>query len=147
MSLPPGAVSLSVASLSAEPLPDALSRLIGQHPSAIRSVCFSEEPHAPGSLAHLEIETKHGHVTLIDHATGEVYSNPPAPSGVSLDLARRQRDLSDVLPGAFADRPRFAAIERIAAGGRTKGWRFHMDTGAAFTLTLDDRLPIVTAHA
>jgi len=137
--------------LSAEPdpegTPEPLTRLIGQHPSAIRSVRFSEEAHAPGALAHLEIETKHGFVTLIDHSSGQVYANPPVPPGVNVYLSRQQRDLSDELPGAFAERPRFSRIDALEDDGRLYGWRFELDTGAAFTLTLDEHLPIVAASS
>ena len=131
-----------------QPVPDVLNRLIGQHPSAVRSVCFSEEvmPDTPfPAMAHLEIETKHGFVTLVDHNTGEAHANPPAPPGVDVHLNRQQRDLSEELPGVFADRPRFSSIEPLHRGGRLSGWRFELDTGAAFTLTLDERLPIVAA--
>ena len=128
-----------------EKLPAPLARLIGQHPSAIRSICFSAEPQQPGALAHLEIETKHGFVTLIDHRTGQALANPPAPAGVAVQHCRQQRDLTAELPGAFADRPRFANIEALDDNGRLRGWRFELDTGRAFTLTLDEHLPIVTA--
>jgi hypothetical protein len=131
--------------LSDEGLPEPLARLIGQHPAAIRSVCFSEGPHERDALAHLEIETKHGFVILIHHRTGAVYSNPPVPPGVDTGRFRQQQDLSDALPGAFADRPRFAAVEAVRDGENLAGWRFLLDTGAAFTLTLDERLPIVAA--
>lgn len=137
-----------MGNLSAEPaeeIPAALARLIGQHPSAIRSVCFSEEPHVPGTLAHFEIETKHGFVTLIEHSSGQAFANPPALPGVDVHLSRQQRDLSNELPGAFADRPRFSRIEALERDGRLRGWRFELDTGAAFTLTLDEHLPIVAA--
>ena len=137
----------SGGSLSAEAgpseIPEPLARLVGQHPSAIRSVCFADEPHAPGALAHLEIETKHGYVTLIDHNSGRAYANPPAPAGVDIHRSRQQRDLSDELPGAFANRPRFSRIEACQSNGRLSGWRFDLDTGVAFTLTLDEHLPIV----
>jgi hypothetical protein len=138
------AVSLSAEPLRPGELPAALARLIGQHPSAIRSICFSEESHEPGALGHLEIETKHGFVTLIDHRTGETYAAPPAPPAVRIQ-DRQQRDLTDELPGAFAERPRFSKVEAMAEGGVLRGWRFELDTGAAFTLTLDERLPIVAA--
>jgi hypothetical protein len=129
--------------LSDESVPGTLRQLIGQHPSAIRSVCFSEDPHDPGALAHLEIETKHGSVVLIDHRTGAVYANPPVPDTADPTLTRQQRDLSDQLPGAFADRPRFAAVVPMREAGGLRGWRFELDTGAAFTLTLHEHLPIV----
>ena len=128
-------------------LPASLARLIGQHPSAVRSVCFSEDPHPPGTLAHLEIETKHGFVVLIDHRTGEALARPPVPEGVDPRQARQQRDLSDALPGAFADRPRFAKIDASSRDGRLEGWRFELDTGRAFTLTLHDEVPIVAASS
>ncbi len=129
-------------------IPESLSRLIDQHPAAIRSVCFSEEAidMATPDLAHLEIETKHGQVTLIDHRTGEAYANPPVPPGAAI-RNRQQRDLSDQLPGAFADRPRFSSIEPLQQDGRHSGWHFELDTGAAFTLTLDERLPIVATRS
>jgi hypothetical protein len=96
-------------------------------------------------MAHLEIETKHGFVTLIDHATGAAFAHPPAPATVDVHLNRQQRDLSDELPGAFADRPRFREVVAMQRDGRLTGWRFGLDTGAAFTLTLDEHLPIVAA--
>lgn len=129
--------------MSDEPVPGLLSRLIGQHPSAIRSVSFSENPHDPGALAHLEIETKHGFVVLIHHRTGAVYANPPVPENVDVRLARQQRDLSDQLPGAFANRPRFSAVAPLLEADRLAGWRFELDTGVAFTLTLHETVPIV----
>jgi hypothetical protein len=129
--------------LSAE-LPGELARLIGQHPSAVRSVRFSEDPHESGTLAHLEIETKHGFVTLIDHRSGAVYANPPVLPGVDPDLSRQQRDLSDQLPVAFSGRPRFSAVIPLITDGMLRGWHFVLDTGGAFTLTLDQRLPIVS---
>ncbi len=134
--------NLSAEQAPAEP-PEALRRLIGQHPAAIRSICFSEEPHLPGAMAHLELETKHGFVILIDHRTGAVFANPPAPPAVDVHLNRQQRDLTDELPGAFADRPRFSKVEPLHRNGALTGWRFELDTGAAFTLTLDEHLPIV----
>lgn len=137
-------VSLSAEQSPPANLPAALARLIGQHPSAIRSICFSEESHEPGALGHLEIETKHGFVTLIDHRTGAAYASPPSPPGVRIQN-RQQRDLSDELPGAFAERPRFSKVAAMEENGVLQGWRFELDTGAAFTLTLDERLPIVAA--
>ena len=68
--------------MPADDLPAALARLIGQHPSAVRSVCFTEKRQAPVALGHLEIETKHGFVTLIDHSSGEAYADPPTPPGI-----------------------------------------------------------------
>ncbi|MEJ2090039.1 MAG: hypothetical protein P8Y69_16535, partial [Gammaproteobacteria bacterium] len=56
-----------------------LSRLVGQHPAAIRTVVWRTEPLAPEEFGHLEIETQHGSVFVIDHVTGAVDSNPPAP--------------------------------------------------------------------
>ena len=143
-------VSLSAESVPAS-VPASLTRLIGQHPSAVRSICFSEEPQVRGGAAdnrltgHLEIETKHGQVTLIDHRTGIAYANPPVPPGVDVRLNRQQRDLADELPGAFAGRPRFAKIEPLSTDDTLSGWNFELDTGAAFTLTLDEHLPIVAA--
>ena len=149
-----------VDSLSADAdqpaVPASLARLIGQHPSAVRSVCFHAEPQpftregvsvVPPPLAHLEIETKHGQVTLIDHRTGLTYTNPPAPPEVEVHLNRQQRDLADELPGAFANRPRFSKITPLTRDGRLRGWRFEFDTGAAFILTLDEHLPIVAASS
>ena len=154
MNLQPAVGSPLVVSLSADSaamVPDTLSRLIGQHPAAVRSVCFPEQPQVQDdptdhpAAGHLELETKYGHVTLIDHRTGQAYANPPAPPGIDLHLNRQQRDLADDLPGAFANRPRFAKIEPLVKDGKLHGWRFEFDTGAAFTLTLDEHLPIVAA--
>ena len=131
--------------MSAESLPGALARLIGQHPSAVRSVRFSEETQGVVVLGHLEIETKHGFVTLIDHRTGEPHAQPPAPPGINVDQKRHQRDLADELPGAFAGRPRFSGVRAILSGDQLAGWRFELDTGASFTFSLDERLPLVAA--
>lgn len=138
--------------MSDEPVPGPLRRLIGQHPAAVRSVCFSPGAQPPETQAHLEIETKHGFVVLIDHRTGAVYANPPVPDAVAPGSVRAQRDLSDALPGAFADRPRFAAVRPVRETGdgaddALTGWRFELDTGAAFTLTLHEQVPIVAPNA
>ena len=137
----------SEVSLSDDLLPGPLRRLIGQHPAAIRSVCFSRSAHPPGTQAHLEIETKHGFVVLIDHRNGAVYANPPVPDAMEPGSVRTQRDLSDELPGAFADRPRFAAVRDLRNAHGLTGWRFELDTGAAFTLTLNEQVPIVAPFA
>ncbi len=129
--------------MSDESLPEPLRRLIGQHPSAVRSVSFRADVPPPGTRAHLEIETKHGFVVLIDHRTGTVHANPPVPDTVGPDAIRAQRDLSDELPGAFAGRPRFAAVRPVRNAGKLTGWRFELDTGAAFALTLHEEVPIV----
>lgn len=118
--------------MSTDDTPEILTRLIGQHPAALRIVCWAAEPHEPG---YLEIETKHGFVTLIDHRSGAVYANPPAPPDADVRLARWQRDLTDVIPGAFTGRPRFSAIEPMGNNPESISWRFTFDTGAAFTLT------------
>lgn len=139
---------LSVASLSVDPLPESLARLIGQHPAALRSVCWAEAPAETGALAFLEIETKHGFVTLIDRRTGEIYAYPPVPPDADVRLPRWQQDLTESLPCAFAGRPKFAEIEaiRTPSGEHSEqiGWQFSFDTGAAFTLTAGDGIQIVS---
>jgi hypothetical protein len=114
-----------------------LSRLVGQHPAAIRTVVWRTEPLAPEEFGHLEIETKHGYVFVIDHVTGAVYSNPPAPPDT--DAPRQFRDLTGRLRGAFDGRPTFAGV----TPSRT-GYEFALSTGAGFSLTLDDRSPRIS---
>lgn len=130
---PPAVGSLSAASLSADELPRSLARLIGQHPAALRAVCWAEDAHEPGTPAHLEIETKHGFVTLIDHQSGTTYANPPAPPDLDVSCPRWQQDLTEAIPGAFSGRPVFATITPMNDDGVQTGWRFEFDTGAAFT--------------
>jgi hypothetical protein len=110
---------------------------MGQHPAAIRTLIMGTESLRPDEFGHLEIETKHGHVTLIDHLTGAVYSNPPLPPGS--DTARQFRDLTHHLPGAFDGRPTF---ERITAS--TEGYHFTLSTGRGFSFTLDRHSPLVS---
>lgn len=129
--------------LSAEQVPPELARLIGHHPAALRTVRWSPEPLAPDALAHLELETKHGLVTVIDHRSGAVYARPPAPPGIQ--SPRQHRDLSAVLPMAFSDRPVIEAIEPLTRAGALRGWRFRLSTGRAFSLFLDDRVPLLSA--
>ena len=113
-----------------------LARLIGQHPAAIRTLIFGSEPLEHDRFGHLEIETKHGHVVVIDHATGAVYSKPPLPPGVA--AARQHRDLTTDLPGAFDGRPTISAITPTRGG-----IHFALSTGAGFSLTLDEHSPVI----
>lgn len=115
----------------------ALARLLGQHPAAIRTLVWRTEPLDPDAFGHLEIETKHGHVVVIDHVTGAVYSNPPAPPQAG--SVRQCRDLTAHLPCAFDGRPTF---DRVTPSSR--GYHFALSTGAGFSLTLDERFPLIS---
>jgi len=128
---------------------------IDQHPAAIRYVTW--EPRPPEFAAHLEIETKHGQVAVIDHRTGSVYRRPPRPAatGQSVDPescaplahpARQWRDLTRLLPCAFDGRPRFSRIFPLRrADGTQTGWRFELSTGRAFEYHLHPVHPVVSS--
>lgn len=113
-----------------------LARLLGQHPAAIRTLVWRAERLEPDEFGHLEIETKHGHVVVIDHVTGAVYSNPPAPPHAT--SVRQCRDLTAHLPCAFNGRPTFERVTPLA-----RGYHFALSTGAGFSLTLDPRSPLL----
>ena len=130
--------------MSAEDEIDALARFSGQHPAAIRAVRWQSEPLAAHEFGHLEIETKHGQVVVIDHIDGSVYSNPPRPPVFS--GTRQQRDLTDELPSAFNDRPVILHLRPIRRSGMLSGWRCSLSSGAAVILTLDPNRPQVTAE-
>ena len=115
----------------------ALSRLLDHHPAAIRTVVWRPEPLEPQEFGHLEIETKHGHVVVIDHATGAVYRNPPAPPQAG--PVRQLRDLTAHLPGAFDGRPTF---HRVTPSSR--GYHFALSTGSGFSFILDPRFPLIS---
>ena len=134
--------SHSVASLSAEPPDDGLVRLVGQHPAAIRNVAFLDGPMDPQRLYHLEIETKHGHVTLIHGATGEVFCNPPVPPDAA--GPRQARDLTAELPGAFDGRPRISSITCQGASRDPSGYQILFSTGAGFAFSPDPRTPLLS---
>lgn len=120
-----------------------LARLVGQHPAALRTVSFTGGD-LTGRLAHLEIETKHGQVVVVDHVSGALYEHPPAPPGMS--GRRTQRDLSDLLSGAFDGRPVFERIEPLREAAALTGWRFLLSTGFAFTFALDAAAPRLMPH-
>ena len=132
---------LSGGNLSVETVPEGLTRLLQQHPAAIRTLLFQSDPLGPEQFGHLEIETKHGQVAVIDHATGEVYANPPTPPNAG--QARRQRDLTSHLPGAFDGRPVIQSIETTISDGMLTGYHFVFSTGSSFSFTLDPLSPLV----
>ena len=130
----------------------ALTRLIGAHPAALRSVRWeasrspasadrsaSEDPLA--SADYLEIETKQGQVVIIEPGSGNVFANPPRPDQVEPDARRRQRDLTDAVPLAFDGRPVITAIAPASANGPFGGWRILLSTGIALTVTPDGAVP------
>jgi hypothetical protein len=122
--------------LSAEILPADLQRLVGQHPAALRLVRW------PQALsAHVEIETKHGLVVLIDCHDGTVRANPALPPGVDAG-ARLQEDLTGTVPAAFDGRPVFQAIAALRDSGRLTGWRFDLSTGIVLTVTPGAPVPV-----
>jgi len=127
--------------LSAEHLPDLLSRLIGHHPASLRTIRCDGGVLAAHDFAHLEIETKHGHVVLIDHVTGQAYANPPALPGAG--DARHCRDLTDYLPGAFDGRPTIKTITPLMKDSRLTGFHVGLSTGAGFSFTLDEETPLI----
>jgi hypothetical protein len=90
-------------------------------------------------LYHLEIETKHGQVSLIHHRTGQVFCDPPVPPDAA--GPRQQRDLTGQVPGAFDGRPRIETAEALNGGQGRTGYRFTFSTGASFSFHLDDRAP------
>ncbi|MEM8765860.1 MAG: hypothetical protein AAGE43_00320 [Pseudomonadota bacterium] len=110
-------------------VPAALTRLIGQHPAALRSVRWTGSGAVgrhPEDKEHLEIETKQGLVALIDHRDGSAYSRPPVPPDAAGE--RQARDLTEQLPVAFDQRP---VIEAIKGDGNS-AWRFELSTGSCF---------------
>jgi hypothetical protein len=95
-------------------------------------------------LHHLELETKHGHVVVIDHVSGECYSDPPQPpQALTGELPRRGRDLSAELPGAFDGRPTFSGFVPIVEKASLTGWRIDLSNGRSFTLLLDGQTPLI----
>ena len=120
----------------------ALTRLIGQHPAAVRTVAWQRAPLGPTEIRHLELESKHGHVLVIDHVTGEVHQLPPAPPGAT--LARHQRDLTAEVPAAFDGRPRIESAVPLESVEQPTGWRFGLSTGACFEFHLDPESPRLT---
>ena len=138
-------------SVSADPFAD----FIDQHPAAIRAVCWHERllPDAAPLRGHLEIETKHGQVAVIDHRSGTVYRCPPRPPDADEDAnqtpsRRHWRDLTRLLPGAFDDRPRFSRIHPlIGSNGRAIGWRFELTTGRAFEFHLHPEHPVLSTDS
>jgi len=133
-----------VASLSPEPIPASLSRLLGQHPAAVRTVCWRSAALTSTELQHLELESKHGHVVVIDHDSGECHADPPQPPlGLDPTRPRQQRDLSAELPGAFEGRPTFTGFVPIVEAQALRGWRIEFSNGRNFTLTLDEQTPLI----
>ncbi|MGE0624971.1 MAG: hypothetical protein AB7I04_13790 [Pseudomonadales bacterium] len=130
--------------MSAETIPAELARLVGQHPAALRAVCWTGPRPADRSRDHLEIETKHGRVVVIDPESGAAFANPPLPPRITPGSRRQQRDLTELVPAAFNDRPVITAVEMLLAGGRTAGWRVHLSTGIALTLKVPEVVPQVS---
>ncbi|MCB1685416.1 MAG: hypothetical protein KDI31_13045, partial [Pseudomonadales bacterium] len=69
------------------PVERAFDEFIDQHPASVRLVCWRSGPQQSGTdsqhSGHLEIETKHGQVAVIDHRSGVVYRHPPRPRGTA----------------------------------------------------------------
>jgi|GEM_PF-4029762 len=117
-------------------------RLIGQHPAALRSVCWTGS-QSTFSLHHLEVETKHGRVTVFDHQQPRVYCNPPRPDAAAGPFSsepRQWRDLTEQVPVAFNGRPVFADL---VFDQRQRHWRFHLSTGAIVIFVLDPTTPLL----
>ncbi|HEY5644635.1 MAG TPA: GNAT family N-acetyltransferase [Pseudomonadales bacterium] len=133
----------------------ALTRLIGAHPAALRSVRWepsrargaadrAESAHPLASADYLEIETKHGQVVIIEPGTGNVYANPPRPDQVEPDARRRQQDLTEAVPLAFDGRPVITDI--VPASGPFRGWRILLSTGVTLNVTPDTALPTTSVE-
>jgi hypothetical protein len=140
----PAAGSPSAVNLFSESVPATLNRLVGHHPGAVRTVCWSPDALSASGLHHLELETKHGQVVVIDHVSGECYSDPPQPpQTLDGELLRQQRDLSAMLPGVFDGRPTFSRFVPLAENDSLTGWRIDLSNGRSFTLLLDGQTPLI----
>ena len=127
-----------------------LDRLIGQHPAALRSVSWGSDAPGADQLAHLELETKHGHVVIFDHISGDVHAHPPRPPGVppGANGRRQWRDLTEELPMAFNGRPRLEAIDPLpGSGGSVSAWRFELTNQTGFVFHLDPATPVLTSDS
>lgn len=132
----------------------AFDDFIGQHPAALRRVDWWDPSQAPtrrpggdtpGGGGHLEIETKHGQVAVIDHRSGAVYRHPPRPSGTEPQRVRCWSDLTASVPGAFDGRPRFGIIApRRDQDGTLIAWRFELSTGSAFEFHMHPTHPLLS---
>ncbi len=116
-------------------MPTALERLIGQHPAALRSVRWAggDGRSASADVGHLELETKQGLVTLIDHRNGRAYSHPPAPPDATGE--RSATDLTERVPIAFDQRPIIEAILRVEEDAES-AWCFELSNGSSFVFDL-----------
>ncbi len=119
-----------------------LAALIGMHPAALRSVSWDELPLQ--TLAHLELETKHGHVAVFDHRAPVVHANPPRPPDASPHAGRRWLDLTEQVPSAFDGRPTIRAIEQAEREGQPC-WHIRLSTGVALAFVLHASKPLLLA--
>ncbi len=139
----PHGVALPLAvSLSADPPACALTRLLGQHPAAIRKVRWDGPESGQTSRDYLEIETKHGRVVVIDPSRGTVSADPPLPPGIPTGAVRIQQDLTEAVPSAFDGRPVFSLVS--AQQGDQTGWHFQLSTGVLLTLAGGDLIPVTS---
>ena len=117
-----------------------LDRLIGQHPASLRSVSWNAHGHHE-PLAHLELETKHGHVVVFDHSQPIIYSAPPRPAG-TVD-PRTWHDLSEQVPQAFDNRP---TLSSFSFQPEPVGWLITLSTGVTLSFLLDEERPTLQAQ-
>jgi hypothetical protein len=119
---------------------DKVSRLIGQHPAALRSVTWHPQPPMR-DLHNLELETKHGHVIVFDHHQPIIHSLPPRPDQVHHH--RQWQDLTEQAPDAFNGRPTIAAID---TQDNPQGWVIRFSTGTSLTYLLSATSPLLLAN-
>jgi hypothetical protein len=120
---------------------ELMERLVGQHPAALRAVRWQAMPLGAEDLGHLEIETKHGQVVVIDHATGTPYANPPEPPVRS--GPRQARDLTATVPAAFDGRPTITAVTLAPSAA---AWVLALSTGAEVVFSLGAAAPTLTTR-
>lgn len=135
------------------PVECAFEDFINQHPASVRLVRWqrpSQDTPRPGGRdpapgGHLEIESKHGQVAVIDHRSGAVYRHPPRPPDTDPSEVRSWSDLTARLPGAFNDRPRFSRIApRYGHQGILIAWRFELNTGSVFEFHMHPDHPVLS---
>lgn len=117
-----------------------LERLIGQHPASLRSVSWDPHGHHE-PLAHLELETKHGHVVVFDHQQPVIYAAPPAPPDAV--YPRTWHDLTEQVPEAFDNRP---VLTAFSYQQEPVGWLISLSTGVTLSYLLDPHEPILRAQ-
>ena len=114
--------------------------LAGHHPAALRSVHW-QGGSADNTLAHLELETKHGRVVVFDHREPHLYANPPRPP--EAHGRRHWRDLTDRVPRVFDNRPRILRLVLDTTEAGTARWRLELSTGVVLVFVPDRESPLL----